>query len=54
MRLTPKQRKFVDAYVESGDVKQATIDAECSKRTVRPIGQENLVNPDLKKPFKQV
>ena len=49
MRLTAKQRKFVDAYVESGNAKQAAIDAGYSKRTAKSIGQENLTKPDLKK-----
>lgn len=53
MRLTAKQRKFVDAYVESGNAKQAAIDAGYSKRTAKSIGQENLTKPDLKKAIQE-
>ncbi|TOY85736.1 terminase small subunit [Levilactobacillus brevis] len=47
-KLTPKQQKFADAYIECGNATKAAIDADYSKKTARVIGQENLLKPAIK------
>lgn len=47
-KLTPKQKKFADNYIKSGNATQSAIDADYSKKTARSIGQENLTKPDIK------
>lgn len=46
--LTPKQKKFADNYIESGNATQSAIKANYSKKTARVIGQENLLKPAIK------
>jgi phage terminase small subunit len=46
--LTPKQKKFCDEYIKSGNAKQSAIKAGYSPKTAKSIGQENLTKPDLK------
>lgn len=41
-KLTPKQQKFADYYVESGNATEAAIKAGYSKRTAKEIGAQNL------------
>ncbi|AWN84609.1 terminase small subunit [Lacticaseibacillus paracasei] len=48
MRLTAKQQKFADYYIELGNAAEAARKAGYSKRTARSIGQENLTKPDVK------
>lgn len=48
MKLTQKQRLFVDEYIKSGNATQSAIKAGYSPKTVRSIGQENLTKPDIK------
>ena len=48
-RLTEKQRRFADYYIETGNCTEAAIKAGYSKRTARVIGQENLLKPAIKK-----
>lgn len=48
MKLTVKQRKFADNYIETGNAKQSAIDAGYSKRTAPTIGSENLTKPNVK------
>lgn len=48
MRLTAKQQKFADYYIELGNAAEAARKAGYSKRTARSIGQENLTKPDIK------
>lgn len=43
--LTPKQQKFVDAYVLGGNASEAARVAGYSERTARVIGPENLQKP---------
>lgn len=45
MDLTTKQRKFIDAYVKSGNATRAAIEAGYSERSARQQGWENLKNP---------
>lgn len=48
-KLTPKQRKFADEYVISGNATQAAIDAGYSKRSARQVGANNMTKHDIKK-----
>lgn len=48
MKLTPKQKKFADEYIKSGNITQSAIGAGYSKKTARVIGQENLLKPAIK------
>lgn len=47
-KLTPKQQKFADSYIETGNATQAAIDAGYSKKTAKSVGSENLTKPDIK------
>ncbi|CAK1254942.1 Phage terminase [Fructobacillus tropaeoli] len=49
MKLTPKQLKWADNYIESGNATKSAIKAGYSERTARQIGQENLSKPVIKK-----
>lgn len=46
--MTPKQKKFCDEYVKSGNAKQSAIKAGYSPKTAYSIGNENLNKPELK------
>ena len=48
MKLTEKQRRFVDYYVETGNASEAARRAGYSKKTAGWIGQENLQKPTIK------
>ena len=48
-KLTEKQKRFADYYIETGNCTEAAIKAGYSKRTARVIGQENLLKPAIKK-----
>ena len=48
MKMTAKQQKFADYYIELGNAAEAARKAGYSKRTARSIGQENLTKPDVK------
>ena len=41
-KLTPKQQKFADYYIETGNATESAIRAGYSKRTAKEIGSENL------------
>lgn len=45
MKLTPKQKKFCDYYIETGNASEAARRAGYSEKTARAIGQENLTKP---------
>lgn len=47
-KLTPKQKKFCEYYVQSGNATDAARKAGYSKNALRSIGQENLTKPDIK------
>ena len=49
MRLTEKQKRFADYYIETGNATEAAIKAGYSQRTARFIGAENLTKPNIKK-----
>lgn len=48
MKLTEKQQRFCDYYIETGNATESAIKAGYSRRTARSIGQENLTKPDIK------
>lgn len=48
MRMTEKQRRFCDFYIETGNAKEAAVKAGYSEKTAKQIGQENLTKPDLR------
>ncbi|MFD2868477.1 terminase small subunit [Kurthia populi] len=45
MKLTVKQQKFADYYIELGNATEAAIKAGYSKKTAQQIGAENLLKP---------
>lgn len=47
-KLTAKQKKFANSYIESGNATKAAIDAGYSKKTAAVIGNENLIKPYIK------
>lgn len=47
-KLTPRQKKFADNYIESGNATQSAIKAGYSKKTAKSVGSENLTKPDIK------
>ncbi|MGI1808864.1 terminase small subunit [Pediococcus pentosaceus] len=47
-KLTPKQKKFADSYIESGNATQSAIKAGYSRKTAKSVGSENLTKPDIK------
>lgn len=48
MKLTMKQKKFADKYLETGNITQSAVDAGYSKKTARVIGQETLLKPAVR------
>ena len=48
MKLTEKQKRFADYYIETGNATEAAIKAGYSQRTARFIGAENLTKPNIK------
>lgn len=46
--MTPKQKKFCEYYIQSGNAAEAARKAGYSGKTARNIGQENLTKPDIK------
>lgn len=49
MALTPKQKKFADEYIISGNSTEAAKAAGYSKKTAYSIGNENLKKPEISK-----
>ena len=47
--LTPKQKRFIDFYILSGNASEAAIQAGYSKKAARFIGSENLTKPYIRK-----
>ena len=48
MKLTPKQKRFADEYIKTGNATQSAIEAGYSKRTAAVIATENLIKPNIK------
>lgn len=54
MKLTPKQDKFVKAYLlNGGNAMQAAIEAGYSGKTAGEMGYENLNKPQIKKAIEE-
>lgn len=47
-KLTEKQKRFADYFIEIANATEAAIKAGYSKKTARVIGQENLLKPAIK------
>lgn len=47
-KLTPKQKKFADEYIKTGNATKAALQAGYSKKTAYSIGNENLKKPEIK------
>lgn len=45
--MTPKQKKFCEYYLQSGNAADAARKAGYSEKTARSIGNENLTKPDI-------
>lgn len=48
-KLTEKQKRFADYFIETGNQTEAAIKAGYSERTARAIGSENLTKPNIRK-----
>lgn len=48
IKLTEKQKRFCDYYLENPNATEAAIKAGYSKKTARFIGNENLTKPNIK------
>lgn len=46
--MTPRQQKFCDDYLISGNATDAAIKAGYSRKTAKQTGSENLAKPDLR------
>lgn len=47
-KLTPKQKKFADEYIKTGNATQSAINAGYKKKSARFSGAENLTKPYIK------
>lgn len=47
-KLTEKQKRFCDYYIETGNATETAIKAGYSEKTAKVIGAENLTKPYLK------
>lgn len=47
-KLSVKQQKFADKYIETGNATQSAIDAGYSKKTAAVIASENLTKPNIR------
>jgi len=46
-KLTVKQKRFADNYIETGNARQSAISAGYSERTASVIASENLTKPNI-------
>ena len=47
MKLTPKQKAFADAYIETGNASESMRRAGYSEKNVNVTGSQNLANPSI-------
>ena len=47
-KLTERQKRFIDYYLESGNATEAAVKAGYSKKSARFTGAENLTKPNVK------
>lgn len=45
MKLTPKQKAFADAYIETGNQTEAARRAGYSEKSAKQVGTENMTKP---------
>jgi phage terminase small subunit len=48
MKLTEKQKRFADYYIETGNATESAVKAGYSKKTSAEMGHENLRKPHIK------
>lgn len=48
MKLTEKQKRFADYYIETANAAESAIKAGYSKKTAKEIGSENLTKPNIR------
>ncbi len=48
MKLTEKQKRFADHYIETGNATESAVKAGYSKKTAAVIAAENLIKPNIK------
>jgi phage terminase small subunit len=48
VKLTEKQKRFADYYIETSNATQSAIRAGYSEKTAAVIGAENLIKPNIK------
>jgi phage terminase small subunit len=48
VKLTEKQKRFADYYIESGNGAESAIRAGYSEKTAKEIASENLTKPNIK------
>ena len=46
-KLTPKQKRFADQYILTGNARQSAIKAGNSEKTASEIASENLNKPNI-------
>lgn len=47
MKLTPKQKAFADAYIETGNQTEAARRAGYSEKCAKQVASENMTKPDV-------
>ena len=52
-KLTPKQEKFIDYYIQTGNATEAAKLAGYSAKTAYSIGNENLNKPEIKQAIEE-
>lgn len=52
-KLTLKQRRFIDAYIETGNATEAARRAGYSEKTAGVIGTENLIKPNIRQAIQE-
>jgi phage terminase small subunit len=48
MKLTEKQKRFADYYIETGNAAESAVRAGYSEKTAKEIGCENLTKPNIR------
>jgi phage terminase small subunit len=48
VKLTEKQKRFADYYIETGNATESAVKAGYSRKTAKEIASENLTKPNIK------
>jgi phage terminase small subunit len=48
LKLTEKQKRFADYYIETGNATESAIKAGYSEKTAKEMGYENLTKPHIR------